>query len=187
MKTVLISFKVLLMMTLVTGFLYPASVTLYAYFFAHGKAMGSFIRVNDKEIGSALIAQKFSDPKYFWNRPSAVDYNPSLSGASNLSLTSLQLKTIVEKRNQEALLAHPESGKVPQDLLFASGSGLDPHISPEAAFFQAKRIAYNRQIDVRIIESLIQRYIEEPQYGLLGKKRVNVLKMNLALDSLREK
>ena len=183
MKSMIISLRLLLCMTFITGILYPCGVTLYGNLFVKDKAAGSLIQLQEKKIGSLLIGQKFSAPQYFWSRPSAIDYNSQLSGASNLGPTSAALKKIVEER-RKSLLFDGVYSEIPQDLLFASASGLDPHISPDAAFFQVQRIANTRQIDVKRINDLVESLIELPQYGFLGDKRINVLKLNLALDKL---
>lgn len=186
MKEFLTGLKMLLMLTVLTGILYPGLISAYSYLVVKDKAHGSLIEKENKIIGSELLAQKFTKPEYFWNRPSAIDYNPSSSGASNQGPTSEILKKQVEERSQALKAAYPEyDGKVPQDLLFASGSGLDPHISPEAALYQAARISKARNLDINSVHSLVAQMTEKRQFGILGEPRVNVLKLNLALDQIK--
>ena len=120
-------------MTILTGIIYPLLITLIAQGLFAGKASGSLITQNDKVIGSALIGQKFTSSKYFWPRPSAVDYNPLPSSGSNLGPTSADLKAKVQSQRDSLMAANPGKDQIPSDLLFASASGLDPDISPEAA------------------------------------------------------
>ncbi len=174
MKDFKVALKVLLSLSVVTGIVYPALITAYAAFV-----------VKDE---SQLIGQKFAKPEYFWGRPSAIDYNPSSSGASNQGPTSEALKKLVQERAQALKASHPKNqGEIPQDLLFASGSGLDPHISQEAAIYQASRVAKARNLDLAIVQSMISQMTEKRQFGMLGEPRVHVLKLNLALDKLKEK
>ena len=176
----------ILVFTVVTGILYPALITVYSFVLANKQAHGNLLQRNEQIIGSELLAQKFTRPEYFWSRPSAIDYNSSSSGATNLGPTSDALKKQVDERITALKTANPEqAGKIPQDLLFASGSGLDPHISPEGALFQSKRVAKARNLDLAQIHGLIAQMTEKPQFGILGESRVNVLKLNLALDQLK--
>ena len=186
MKDFLISLKMILVLTFVTGVLYPGLLSVYALLFANEQAHGNILRKNEQIIGSRLLAQKFTRAEYFWSRPSAIDYNPSSSGASNQGPTSEALKKHVEERASILKAAHPESQvKIPQDLLFASGSGLDPHISPEAALFQSARVAKARNLEIADIRGLVAQMTEKPQWGILGEPRVNVLRLNLALDQIK--
>jgi K+-transporting ATPase ATPase C chain len=178
------SLKMFAILTLLTGFLYPLLITAVAQISFPHKAQGSLISKDDQRVGSLLIGQKFEDPKYFWGRPSAVDYNPLPSGGSNLGPTSSALKEAVEKR--KAALRGGEEGEIPVDLLFASGSGLDPHISPQAAQFQVNRVAKNRGIDPAVLVALIKSHTEGRSWGVLGEPRVNVLRLNLALDDIKK-
>jgi K+-transporting ATPase ATPase C chain len=141
-------------------------------------------------VGSELIGQANADDGYFWPRPSAVNYSPLPSGGSNLGPTSSALQASVAEHAAGLRAAHhlPASAALPSDLLFASGSGLDPHISPEAARLQIDRVAQARQFTAAQraqLAALVERSIEPPQFGLLGQPRVNVLKLNLALDALK--
>jgi K+-transporting ATPase ATPase C chain len=182
--------KMLLVMTVLTGVFYPLVITGIAQLlFAH-KAGGSLILRDGSVIGSDLVGQRFTSPKYFWSRPSAVEYNPMPSGGSNLGPTSAALKTLIDERRRRLQMTPHETGRAfPAELLCASGSGLDPHISPEAARFQIPRVALERALDstgTTMLLVLIANHTEQPAWGVLGEARVNVLRLNLALDSLSE-
>jgi K+-transporting ATPase ATPase C chain len=189
MKTLLTALKLIALMTIILGILYPLVITgITQAIFPH-KANGSLLETNGKIVGSSLIGQKFESERYFWPRPSAIDYNPLPSGGSNLGPTNAELQRQITFRRSMLLKAHALSERtiIPLDLLFASGSGLDPHISPEAARFQAERIARARGFDRNTenrLNHLIDEYIEPRTLVILGEPRVNVLKINLALDSL---
>ena len=174
-------------MTILTGIVYPLLITGLAQMFFSDKANGSLILFRGRIVGSALIGQKFVSERYFWPRPSAIDYNPLPSGGSNLGPTSTDLFAKVSERRKSMEGANPESGTVPSDLLFASGSGLDPHITLEAARYQIERVIRARGLDIeqknRLI-ALVEKHIEPPVLGILGQPRVNVLRLNLALDSV---
>ncbi|HPI41721.1 MAG TPA: potassium-transporting ATPase subunit KdpC [Pseudobdellovibrionaceae bacterium] len=182
MKNLLTAFKLFLIMTLLTGVGYPLMITTYSYFMTPENANGSLKKVDGKFIGSILLSQKFQEEKYFWPRPSAVDYNAASSGASNLGPTSQALRDLYQQR-----LGHEDANAVPQDLLFASGSGLDPHISPAAALFQVERVAKTRGIEFNQVRNLVNEFTEARQFGILGEPRVNVLLLNLALDKINLK
>lgn len=173
MKTWIIAAKFLAIMTILTGLIYPSVMTLFAQIFYFDKANGSFIESSGNLIGSELIAQSFQKPEYFWPRPSAINYNPLPSGGSNLGPLSADLLNQVKERLAKGMQ---------YDLLFTSASGLDPHISPEAAMSQVPRVASARQVSEETIRSRVNQFIEERQFGILGNPRVNVLKLNLALD-----
>jgi len=179
-------------MTIILGILYPLVITgITQAIFPH-RAKGSLLVTEGKVIGSALIGQKFESERYFWPRPSAIDYNPLPSGGSNLGPTSAELQKQIASRRSMLLKAHAlcEKTIIPLDLLFTSGSGLDPHISPEAAKFQVKRVARARGFDRNTenrLNQLIDEYTEPRTLVILGEPRVNVLKLNLALDSLGAK
>jgi K+-transporting ATPase ATPase C chain len=169
-----------LVLTLITGIVYPLIVTAFAQLFP-AKATGSVIVVNGKAVGSELIGQPFSDPKYFWSRPSATSpqpYNGASSSGSNLGPTNKALAEAVAER-----LKQFEQKPVPADLVTASASGLDPHISPEAAQYQISRVAKARGMDEGKIRSLVEQFTESRTLGVLGEPRVNVLRLNLALDA----
>lgn len=187
LKDLWIATRLLIVMTVICGGLYPLLVTGIAQMaFAH-KAEGSLVYNSKGEpVGSALLAQRFRDEKYFWPRHSAGDYATVASGASNKGPTSADLKKAVDERR--AALAKTAGGApVPADLLFASGSGLDPHISKEAARLQVLRVAQARKFDAaktRAVYALVEQMTEEPQFLILGEARVNVLQLNIALDKL---
>ena len=166
----------LVWMAMLTGVAYPLAMTAIAQIAMHDKANGSMVVQNGKAVGSTLIAQKFSETKYFWPRPSAVNYDLLPSGGSNLGPTSRALA--VEVAERRSFFSNPN---VPSDLLFASGSGLDPHISIAAAYFQMGRVALVRNISVTKVKELID---SSEEGGILGPSCVNVLRLNLALDSL---
>jgi K+-transporting ATPase ATPase C chain len=180
--------RMLLWMTLLCGLIYPTAFTLFARLAFPGQAEGSLVKVDGVLRGSELIAQKFTGAGYFWSRPSAVDYNPQPSGGSNLGPAASDLKKAVDGRYADLTTAAGAAGSPPQDLLFASASGLDPHISPEAARYQETRVAKARKFDaahLATLKDLVERSVEAPTLGFLGQARVNVLKLNLALDSMR--
>ncbi len=172
-------------MTLLTGVAYPLVVTFLAqYAFSH-EANGSLIRQNGKIVGSELIGQNFDDPKYFWGRLSATApaYNAAASSGSNLGPMNPALKDAAAARVKALKDADPSNTTlIPVDLVTTSGSGLDPHISMAAARYQAPRIARVRNIEETELNRIIDFISEEPQWGIFGETRVNVLKLNLLLD-----
>ena len=170
-------------MLLLTGVLYPLVMTGIAQLSMGKQANGTLVYYNLKPVGSALIGQRFEKGHYFWPRPSFIDYNPLPSGASNWGPTSRPLKESVEKR---AKIIGNSPLKIPSELLFASGSGLDPHISPECASFQVERIAKERRIESEKIYDLIAEHTERRYIGFLGPLYVNVLKLNIALDNMAQ-
>ena len=189
LKHIFISIRILFVFTLVTGVLYPAIVTVVAQTTLSDKANGSLVRKEDKVIGSSLIGQNFKSQKYFFGRPSAADYATIPSGASNLGFTSKDLAKAVSDRKNALSKLYPESKEeFPADLLFASGSGLDPHISVEAAKLQLDRIAkarnYNEAEKISLSD-LVEKNIEPLQFGIFGEERINVLLLNMALDNMR--
>jgi potassium-transporting ATPase KdpC subunit len=186
MKTALRAIKLFLILSVLTGFIYPVLVTVIGQALFPQQANGSLIEKKGKAIGSKLIGQKFTDEKYFWPRPSAIDYNPFPSGGSNLGPTSETLQDSVIARQARFQNDNPGTGKIPRDLLFTSSSGLDPDISPDAGRFQVNRIALARGLDndaQNRLFSLIESQIQQPDFGILGEPRINVLRLNLALDS----
>ncbi len=179
MKTIIQSFRMVIVLTLLTGVIYPVVITDLAKVLFPNQADGSLIRSGGKLVGSSLLAQKFEEPKYFWPRPSGGDYATVASGASNKGPTSADLaKTIADRRKALGEAA-------PADMLTASGSGLDPHISPESARFQTPRVAEARKLPLEEVSALVEKCTEAPQLGFLGEPRVNVLALNLALDQAR--
>ena len=177
-----------LLLTLLTGLAYPLLVTGISQATMSGKANGSLIVREGKPAGSSLIGQPFSDPKYFWGRLSAtspMSYNAGASSGSNLGPTNPALKDAVKGRVQALRDADPGNTQpVPVDLATASGSGLDPHISPAAAEYQLARVARVRNLSPDAIRKLVAEHTEGRQFGILGEPRVNVLELNLALDAL---
>lgn len=179
---------VFVLLTVITGLLYPGIVTVLAQALMPGKANGSLITVDGKPAGSSLIGQPFSDPRYFWGRPSATSpqpYNALASSGSNQGPTNPALVESVQQRLDALRSADPgNSAPVPVDLVTASGSGLDPHISPSAAAYQAGRVARVRNMSLSRVQELIARNTEGRQFGVLGERRVNVLRLNQDLDAL---
>jgi K+-transporting ATPase ATPase C chain len=177
---------VLVLLTLVTGVAYPLLVTGIAQAVFPFQAQGSLVVKDGKVVGSALIGQLFDDPKYFWSRPSATSPfadNAGASSGSNLSPTNPDLVKAVQGRVDALRAADPgNNAPVPVDLVTASGSGLDPHISPAAALYQVARVARTRKLDPTAVRQLVEQHIEGRSLGFLGEPRVNVLALNLALD-----
>jgi K+-transporting ATPase ATPase C chain len=177
----------IIVMTVVTGAIYPLVVTGIAQVAMPHKANGSLIESGGKPVGSELIGQPFSDPKHFWSRPSATSpypYNASNSGGSNQGPLNPALSDAVKDRIKALREADPgNTAPVPVDLVTASASGLDPHISPAAAEYQVARVAKARNLDPQKVRALVAEATEGRQLGFLGEPRVNVLKLNLALDA----
>ncbi|MDE2247857.1 MAG: potassium-transporting ATPase subunit KdpC [Xanthomonadaceae bacterium] len=181
------SFMLLLVLTLITGVLYPLAATGLAQLIFPRQANGSLVIRGGKPVGSVLIGQSFTDPKYFWGRPSATSphpYNGGSSSGSNLGPTNPALVEAVRQRIAALRAADPgNTAPVPVDLVTASASGLDPQISPAAAQYQVARVARLRHLDVAQVRSLVRRYTQGRQLGILGEPRVDVLRLNLALDA----
>ena len=183
-------FKIAFWMTIVTtvlcGIVYPLAVTGAARVLFPRQAGGTMISTNAKVVGSKWIGQSFTSPEYFHPRPSAAGngYDPLASGGSNLGPTNHQLADRIQA-DAAKLRAENPSAPIPADLLATSASGLDPEISPEAAYFQVPRIAKERSISEPELRALIQKHIAPRQWGFLGEPRVNVLELNLALDAAR--
>ena len=174
----------------ILGVIYPLFIFGVGQAFFHHKAEGSLIEQNGKVVGSSLIGQPFTDPGYFWSRPSAtsgVAYNAAASGGSNLGPTNPALLKSVGERIAALRAADPgNTAPVPIDLVTASGSGLDPDISPAAAEYQVARVARARGVPAATIRELVQKYTKGRQLGFMGEPRVNVLQLNLALDALKK-
>jgi potassium-transporting ATPase KdpC subunit len=189
MKIISISIKIFLFFTLLTGIIYPLVITGITQVAFPSKANGSLILRNNKLIGSELIGQQFDSAIYFTSRPSAISYNPLPSGGSNYSLTNIKLKNLVSERKHQFITFNQLDSltAIPSEMLFASASGLDPHISPEAALLQVDRIAKVRNFDSSQKQKLkqsIKNLTEAPQFLCLGEERINVLLLNLKLDEL---
>jgi len=178
--------SLLLVMSAITGAAYPALVTGIAQSVMPGPANGSMIEAGGKPVGSRLIGQPFSDPKHFWSRPSATSpygYNATASSGSNQGPTNKALTDAVTDRVKALRDADPgNTAAVPVDLVTASGSGLDPHISPAAAEYQVARVARERKLAPARVRELVAAATEPRQLGVLGEPTVNVLALNLALD-----
>ncbi|HSW61782.1 MAG TPA: potassium-transporting ATPase subunit KdpC [Dissulfurispiraceae bacterium] len=179
----------LFVFTLITGVIYPLFVTGVAQLLFPAQANGSMIMQDGNPVGSSLIGQPFDDPKFLWGRPSATapfPYNAAASGGSNLAQTNPDLIKNVQGRIDALKAAgYQPSGPIPADLVTASGSGLDPHISFEAARYQATRVAKARGLDESRVRAVIARHAEERKFGLFGEPRVNVLSVNRALEGMR--
>ena len=188
-KDVLISLKYLAISTVVLGFIYTMAITGIGDVLFSNKVKGSIIESNGVVIGSKLIGQKFTDPKFFWGRPSASNYNAVPSGASNYGAISKNLKKDVAQRINDLIKSDPniKAEEIPADLLLSSGSGLDPHRRPKTALSQVSRVAKARKLSDaqkgRII-ALINEHTEKAQVGFLGQPRVNVLELNIDMEKV---
>ena len=191
-KLTLQSIRQTLVWTVICGVLYPALITVVCQLCFSHQANGSLVVQGTNNIGSELLAQQFQGSNYFWPRPSACSYGSSASGivassGSNLGPTSGALQTNVQNnaaafRSGNNLATNAD---VPVDMVFASASGLDPHISPAAARLQVARVAAARGLPVDQVKALVEQHVEPPQWGFLGQERVNVLKLNVALDEMK--
>ena len=193
-KLIIQSIRQTLVWGVIAGVIYPLVITVISQTAFHEKANGSLIKRNGKIVGSELLAQQFTGTNYFWPRPSACSYGTGPSGivassGSNLGPTSAALQTNVMTNTSAFITGNNLSANtvVPADMVFASASGLDPHISPEAARLQIARVAAARQLSEDKVRELVEKFIESPQWGFLGEARVNVLLLNLALDQLDTK
>jgi K+-transporting ATPase KdpC subunit len=179
----------LAIMIVVTGVVYPLLVTGLAQGLFHHKASGSVIEDDGNAAGSELIGQPFSDPKYFWGRLSATSdypYNAEQSQGSNYGPSNPDLEEAVKQRIEALKAVDPENTEpIPADLVTFSGSGLDPHISPAAALYQVPRVARERGLSEDQVKKLVDRFTEGRQFWFLGERRVNVLKLNMALDDIK--
>jgi K+-transporting ATPase ATPase C chain len=186
-KQIRTALLMLIMLIVLTGIIYPLFITLVGQVVFPSQVNGSLVMANDAVVGSSLIGQLNDDPRYFWGRPSATGYSALPSSGSNLSPTGAILQSAAAEREAAFRAANnvPENVAVPTEMLFASASGLDPHISPEAARLQIDRIAEVRGLDREQVAALVEQHVEQPQLGFLGQTRVNVLLLNLALDELQ--
>jgi potassium-transporting ATPase KdpC subunit len=190
MKAIIKSLKAFLLFTIITGVIYPLFITLIGRTIFPARSNGSLIVSGGNISGSRLIGQNFTSPGYFSGRPSSTYYNPLPSGGSNYGLTSSVLRKLVSTRSTAFITRNGLDSLtlIPSEMLFASGSGLDPHISSEAAMLQVNRVSRERGFDVNRTEELIQLIkdlTEKPQLLYLGKDRINVLLLNLATDTVK--
>jgi potassium-transporting ATPase KdpC subunit len=177
------AFRVLLLLTILTGLLYPGLVTGICQLAFPAQANGSLIFRDGKVVGSVFIGQNFAKPEYFHPRPSAVNYDAGNSGGSNLGPTNRSLIDRVKSSLEQFRRENPDyTGPIPADLVTTSASGLDPHLSPASAMAQAARVAKARGVAVSAVQALVRANTEGRTLGLLGEPRVNVLRLNLALD-----
>jgi len=185
-RTAVLLFSVI---TLLTGIVYPLVITGLAQTLFTRQANGSLIKINEGKTASELVGQPFSKARYFWGRPSAtmhVAYNGASSAGSNLGPSNPALEEAVRKRIATLRSADPDNKlPVPVDLVTASGSGLDPHISPAAALYQVPRVSKARGIDEGKVAELVRKHIQDRQFGIFGEPTVNVLRLNMAMDALR--
>jgi potassium-transporting ATPase KdpC subunit len=184
------SFRMILIMTAITGLLYPIFITGISKVFFHHNAQGSVVEIGGTIVGSELIGQSSDSINYFWPRPSAVNYQTLPSGASNYSWTDKRLKDLVEERREAFIKGNMlnDSTSVPIEMLCASGSGIDPHISPGAALLEADRVAKARNFNAdqkQKLLLLISKMTEKRQFSLFGEPRINVFLLNLELDKIR--
>ncbi|MCZ7384687.1 MAG: potassium-transporting ATPase subunit KdpC [Candidatus Methanoperedens sp.] len=188
MKTIKTTLKLFAILMVLVGVIYPVAVTVLAQLFFPKEAGGSLLYDSGGNLtGSALIGQPFSDQKYFWSRPSATSgypYNPLASGGSNLGPTNKDLIDQISNRT-ELLKSSGIQTPVPSDLVEASASGLDPHISMQSALVQIPRVAKARNLSEETLNKLVLEHVENRQFGFLGEQRINVLKLNLVLDSMK--
>jgi len=190
MKNLKVSLRIFLVFTLLTGVFYPLFVTGIAQVAFPRKANGSILMKGEQAIGSELIGQQFDSSIYFTSRPSAILYNPLPSGGSNYGLTNIKLETLVNERKHQFIKFNQldSTVKIPSEMLFASASGLDPHISPEAALLQVERIASVRNFNhsqKQELLGLVTRLTETPWFLCLGEERINVLLLNLETDKIK--
>lgn len=186
MRPLLVTFMLL---TVLTGVIYPVTVRIAATLLFPRQAEGTLIIKDGSVVGSELVGQSFAGDRYFWGRPSATapyPYNAAASGGSNLGPTNPALMAAVKERVEKLISTpgHDPQAPIPVDLVTASGSGLDPHISVAAAQYQARRIAANRSMNIENVRKLIEKHTEGRLFGVFGESRVNVLKLNIALDEI---
>jgi len=174
------------LLMVITSVIYPVTIRLVAYL-APGQGRGVTVQKDGKVVGYALLGQKFTQDKYFWSRPSAVDYNAMGSGGSNKGPSNPDLLQTIEQRMDTFLVHDPgvKRGDVPSELVTASGSGLDPDLSPAAALIQVQRVAKARNLSAGVVTNVVNEYTRGPLLGLFGPPHVNVLKLNVALDNLK--
>jgi potassium-transporting ATPase KdpC subunit len=185
-KNLLISLKLTVVMIILLAVLYPLLISLIGKA-TPGAGKGETISVNGKVVGYEKIGQKFTDDKYFWGRPSAVDYNAAGSAGSNKGPSNPDYLQLVNDRIDSFLVHNPgiKKEEIPAEMVTASGSGLDPDISPAGALIQVKRVAAVRGLDETKVKALVEAHIEKPLAGILGPSKVNVLKLNIDLDNFK--
>lgn len=185
-KYLLPSIKITLVFIVLLAVIYPLFIAAVSKL-APGHGDGETVMVNGRVVGYANIGQKFTQDKYFWSRPSAVDYNAAGSAGSNKGPSNPDYLKTVQDRIDTFLAHNPgvQKSEIPADMVTASGSGLDPHISPQGAYIQVARIASIRQLPVEKVKALVDAHVEKPLWGLLGPSRVNVLLLNVDLDQLK--
>lgn len=185
-KNLSISLRLTLVMIVLCAVLYPLLIAAVGKL-TPGGGKGRTETVNGKVVGYTNVGQKFTEDKYFWGRPSAVDYNAAGSAGSNKGPSNPDYLQVVQDRIDSFVVHNPGIAKenIPAEMVTASGSGLDPHISPEAAYIQVKRIAGARGLPEAKIKTLVDGQIEKPLAGMLGPSKINVLKLNIALDELK--
>lgn len=185
-KYLLPSLKLTVVMIILCAVLYPLLIAGVSRL-APGQGKGETVSVNGKVVGYANVGQKFTEDKYFWGRPSAVDYNAAGSAGSNKGPSNADYLQVVKDRIDSFMVHNPgiTKGEIPAEMVTASGSGLDPHISPASAKIQVKRIAAVRNFDEMKLLNLIDRQTEAPLAGMMGPSKINVLKLNVALDSMK--
>ncbi len=186
-KYLILSIRITVVLTVILCVIYPVSIMLIGKL-SKGGGDGERIIVNGKVVGYTNLGQNFSKPQYFWGRPSAVAYNAAGSGGSNKGPTNADYLKDVSKRIDTLLKYHPylKRSDIPSDMVTASGSGLDPDISPEAARIQVKRVAQFRKLNEQKLLALVNSHTEAPLLGMFGPPKVNVLKLNVALDQLNK-
>jgi potassium-transporting ATPase KdpC subunit len=190
MKAIVISLRIFVVLTIITGIIYPLFITGFAQIVFPAKANGSLIVKGNKKTGSELIGQMFDTVIYFASRPSTNFYDAIPSGGSNYGLTNIKLKNLVNERKLKFITYNQLDSltEIPSEMLFSSASGLDPHISPKAALLQVNRIAKARNFDSNQklkLEQLVKIHTEMPQFLFLGEDRINVLLLNLEADKIR--
>ncbi|AIS52982.1 potassium-transporting ATPase C chain [Thermoanaerobacter kivui] len=175
--------KFVFVLMVLLGLVYPFVMTAIANLLFPYQANGSIIMLDGKPVGSELIGQKFTDSRWFMGRPSVVDYNAESSGGTNYALSNPKFKEEVEKNIEEFLKKNPgvKRSDIPADIVTSSGSGLDPHISPEAAYLQVKRVAAANHLPEEVVKKLVDKNVEGRFLGIFGEPRINVLKLNLSL------
>lgn len=184
MKNIISILKFTVLIVILFAVIYPLTILGIAQF-APNEGKGETLSVNGKVVGYQKIGQKFDKPNYFWGRPSAVDYNAAGSGGSNKGASNAEYLTLVQKRIDTFLVVHPylKKSEIPADMVTASGSGLDPNISPQGASIQVKRVADARKLSEDKVKALVEKMSNKPT--LMGTETVNVLELNIALDQLK--